>query len=181
MRISRIISALACLACLLSGCLTYDYLDPSGKGRTSTVGNPCPYPYRALEIRPIHGSELRITINAFHPKDYGLGVTTIFMAFSDRRIEGYNVGRFRLPPQRTPHRVAFPNGRDIEVAFPDGRKIQGALTVTSDALLFTYPMPEEPRRSFTVTFPDVEIDGERFEIGNVSFSPATETLYAINC
>jgi len=68
----------------LAGCDSINYLDPSGPGKTHTIGGPCPIPYRVLDI-PVPNSSARIYVNAF---DVGplREPPALFVVVSDSRV-----------------------------------------------------------------------------------------------
>jgi len=175
---------LICVVSCLGGCFSYDSLEPRGVGKTSTIGRPNPYPYRAMAIRATQDHNVRILINAFRPRDYGLGSTTIFLAVADHcnYLEGNQVAGYgsRSPEMRKPHLLAFPNGRTLTVVLEDGRTFSGDLApVNYDQFVYKFALPLASE-AFTATFPDVELDGERIEIGKVAFQ-MTDSIYYATC
>lgn len=49
------------------------------------------------------------------------------------------------------------------------------------AVVLKYLLPAGRWDNFTVIFPAVTVDGQRVEIGTVTFEPAHAPIYGINC
>ena len=181
-------SLFLCVVLVLSGCaLTKDYLNPEGKGRTYTVGNPCPYAYRVLEVRGTTDPELRVAVGSFRKGEYGLTKTTLFMAISDNVVAGYQVGRLYSPAMTKEHRVSFPGGTSVRVILPSGEVVEGNFSIenkgepTKRATLLSFAISEKVLDEFTAFLPSVMVDGELFNLGEVHFKRATETWHVANC
>jgi hypothetical protein len=177
----RCATTLLIVTIVLSGCVSYDFLDPRGNGKSFTVANPCPYPYRVLQVRSKNDQDLRITINVFRSGEYGLKSTTLFVVTSDVSVFGYQIGQFHLPIMHKNHHVSFPDGPTVIIAFPNGTATKGQFNITYDGLLLSYPISPSTLDSFVVTLPRIEVDGEIITLGEVTFKRDSATLYAINC
>jgi hypothetical protein len=175
------IRLLLCSAILLSGCMRYDYLDPHGRGKVYTVANPCPVAYRVLEVRTPRDHSVRIEVSALRAGEYDVKDTTLFVVVSDRRVFGYQVGRFQVPTTKKNHDISFPNGTSVKVTFSDGTITEGRFNVSANGLLLSYPISPKSIDEFTADLPPIMIDGELIDIGQVVFKRASATLYAINC
>jgi len=174
----------------LAGCDSISYLDPSGPGKTHTIGGPCPIPYRVLDI-PVPNSSARIYVNAF---DVGplREPPALFVVVSDSRVFISHLVYSDAPQQKHTHEVSFPDGKRIQLTGRDGQSVSGELVTVSDgaggtkaamfkfALPVKFALPDGQWESFTVSFPTIYVDGQRMAIGSVSFKPGRVTIY-INC
>jgi hypothetical protein len=182
----RLIAALAFL--FMGGCsLTVHYLNPQGVGTVRTVGNPCPYVYRRMEIKSTTDPDLRISVSAFWKGEYRLTSTTLFVVISDRELFGYQVGQFDSPPLRRPRRIVFPSDANVTIQDPKLGILVEKLGDTADVgliqntLILSVPVPDDVADEFSVAFPAIEIDGEKFQLGLVTFTRTSETLYLPTC
>jgi hypothetical protein len=121
---ARLLAVLVILG--IGGCqITVRYLNPQGVGTSRTVGNPCPYTYRTMEIRSTRDPDIRVSVSAFRKGEYRLKSTTLFVVSADRELWGR-----QLPSSARGHS---------------------------------------------------EIDGENTQLGTVTFTRASETLYFSAC
>lgn len=173
---------------VLSGCgLTMDYLNPEGKGNAYTVGNPCPYVYRVLEVRGTKDPEVRVTVGAFWKGEYRLTKTTLFLVASDKEVMGYQVGQFYSPALKKERNISFPSGTIVKVVLPSGEVIEGQFAIenkgdpTRNSALLSFPFSDQVLNEFTVFLPPAMVDGELFNLGEVRFKRTSETWHVVNC
>jgi hypothetical protein len=150
------------LALFMSGCaLTMDYLNPEGNGNAYTVGNPCPYAYRVLEVRGKKDPQVRVTTGAFRKGEYGLTKTTLFLVASDHEVRGFQVGQFYSPPLKHERQISFPSGTNIRVVLPSGEVVEGLFSIenkgqpTRNAALLSFQISETVLNEFTAFLPPV--------------------------
>ena len=183
---ARLISVLVILC--IGGCqITVRYLNPQGVGTSRTVGNPCPYTYRTMEIRSTRDPDIRVSVSAFRKGEYRLKSTTLFVVISDRELLGPTVAQFGSRSLRKSHRIAFPSGADVTIQDPKfGTLIErlseaADIVQIQDSLILTVPVPDDFPDEFSVIFPVIEIDGENLQLGTVTFTRVSETLYFSAC
>jgi hypothetical protein len=184
----RLIAVLALLGLASCGMgITARYLDPRGVGTTQTVGNPCPYTYRVMEIRSTKDPDLRISVSAFWKGEYQLKNTTLFVVVSDRGLFAPAVVRFVSRPLSHSRSIAFPSGTSVTIHDLQSGDTVATLSdakngsIIHDQLILTVPIANDFPDQFSVTFPDIEVDGEKMQLGTVMFTRTVETLYFSAC